>query len=173
MISIRAILTPALLAAGLGGGEAPRWVQRRLGSGVWWYVTLLGCAVVPAWLAYHQASSLFGWGRPVDLEESDFANPRRDRALVGASVPLTYLAMALLWTIAYHALDFVGVGHGSPPMLAAVYASRSTRCSSSSTCCRWHHSRPGECSNPCCLSGSRRSPGACRSSGHWRSLVSS
>ncbi|MDI9817685.1 MULTISPECIES: site-2 protease family protein [unclassified Legionella] len=62
------------------------------------HIDLVGTIIVPIIiLVLSQFNFVFGWAKPVPINESNLRNPRRDTALVTAAGPLSNLLMALFW----------------------------------------------------------------------------
>lgn len=63
------------------------------------HIDPVGTVLVPILvMVLSQFSFVFGWAKPVMINSSHFANPRRDTALAVAAGPMANLLMALLWT---------------------------------------------------------------------------
>lgn len=63
------------------------------------HVDPLGTIFIPLLvLVVSNFSFVFGWAKPVPINASQFANPRRDLALATAAGPVSNLLMALFWT---------------------------------------------------------------------------
>lgn len=64
------------------------------------HIDLLGTIIIPiAVLIISNFNFVFGWAKPVPINASHFANPRRDLALAVAAGPMSNLMMAFLWAI--------------------------------------------------------------------------
>ncbi|KTD07171.1 site-2 protease family protein [Legionella jamestowniensis] len=62
------------------------------------HIDLIGTIIVPiAILILSQFNFVFGWAKPVPINDSQFRNPRRDVALTTAAGPLSNLLMAVIW----------------------------------------------------------------------------
>lgn len=63
------------------------------------HIDLIGTIIVPiAILLLSQFHFVFGWAKPVPINDSQFRHPRRDVALATAAGPLSNLLMAIMWT---------------------------------------------------------------------------
>ncbi|CEK11211.1 site-2 protease family protein [Legionella hackeliae] len=62
------------------------------------HIDLIGTIIVPiVVLIVSQFNFVFGWAKPVPINDSQFRHPRRDVALSTAAGPLSNLLMAILW----------------------------------------------------------------------------
>ncbi|ASQ45441.1 site-2 protease family protein [Legionella clemsonensis] len=63
------------------------------------HIDLIGTIIVPiAVLILSRFNFVFGWAKPVPINDSQFRHPRRDIALATAAGPLSNLLMAIMWT---------------------------------------------------------------------------
>lgn len=62
------------------------------------HIDPIGTIVVPL-LAFVLTSFVFGWAKPVPINARNFANPRRDMALVAIAGPVSNLLMAVAWAL--------------------------------------------------------------------------
>lgn len=91
-------------------GDRTAEMNGRLSLNPMRHIDPIGTVLVPL-LSLLLGGIIFGWAKPVPVDERHFGNPRRDMALVAAAGPLANLAMALLWVLAlYVALSL----HGMP-----------------------------------------------------------
>lgn len=66
------------------------------------HVDLIGTVLIPILtLVLSNFNFVFGWAKPVPINPSNFAHPRRDLALATAAGPLANLFMALLWALLF------------------------------------------------------------------------
>ncbi len=63
------------------------------------HIDPIGTVLVPA-LSFLFAGILFGWAKPVPVNQRNLHHPRRDMALVAVAGPASNLAMALAWGLA-------------------------------------------------------------------------
>jgi Zn-dependent protease len=63
------------------------------------HIDPIGTVLVPA-LSFLFAGILFGWAKPVPVNQRNLHHPRRDMALVAVAGPAANLAMALAWGLA-------------------------------------------------------------------------
>jgi Zn-dependent protease len=63
------------------------------------HINPIGTVLVPA-LSFLFAGILFGWAKPVPVNQRNLHHPRRDMALVAVAGPAANLAMALAWGLA-------------------------------------------------------------------------
>ncbi|CDZ78633.1 Zn-dependent proteases [Legionella massiliensis] len=64
------------------------------------HIDLVGTIIMPiVVLILSHFSFVFGWAKPVPINSSMFAKPRRDLALATAAGPISNLIMAFLWAI--------------------------------------------------------------------------
>ncbi|MBA2655579.1 MAG: site-2 protease family protein [Tatlockia sp.] len=64
------------------------------------HIDLIGTIIVPiSILLLSHFNFVFGWAKPVPINASQFAKPRRDLALATAAGPVSNLIMAFLWVI--------------------------------------------------------------------------
>ncbi len=90
-------------------GDRTAEMNGRLSLNPMRHIDPIGTVLVPL-LSLLLGGIIFGWAKPVPVDERHFGNPRRDMALVAAAGPLANLAMALLWVLAlYVALSLRGM----------------------------------------------------------------
>ena len=75
------------------------------------HIDPIGTVLVPL-LAFVLTSFVFGWAKPVPVNDRNFANPRRDMALVALAGPASNLVMALAWA-GLTALGIAGLDQSS------------------------------------------------------------
>lgn len=64
------------------------------------HIDLIGTIIVPILIGVlSQFNFVFGWAKPVPINENQFKNPRRDIALATAAGPISNFIMAILWAI--------------------------------------------------------------------------
>jgi len=63
------------------------------------HIDPIGTVLVPT-LSFLFAGILFGWAKPVPVNQHNLHHPRRDMALVAVAGPASNLAMALAWGLA-------------------------------------------------------------------------
>ncbi|WP_295580154.1 site-2 protease family protein [uncultured Lamprocystis sp.] len=63
------------------------------------HIDPIGTVLVPA-LSFLFTGILFGWAKPVPVNQRNLHHPRRDMALVAVAGPASNLAMALAWGLA-------------------------------------------------------------------------
>ncbi len=91
-------------------GDRTAEMNGRLSLNPMRHIDPIGTVLVPL-ISLILGGIIFGWARPVPVDERHFRNPRRDMALVAAAGPLANLAMALLWVL----ILYVALGlHGLP-----------------------------------------------------------
>ena len=61
------------------------------------HIDPVGTLLIPGLLIITHAGFVFGWAKPVPVNNFNLKHPRRDMALVAAAGPLSNLLMALLW----------------------------------------------------------------------------
>jgi Zn-dependent protease len=66
------------------------------------HIDPVGTILVPA-VTFLLSGFLFGWAKPVPVNQRNLHNPRRDMALVAAAGPGSNLLMALAWGTLIHA----------------------------------------------------------------------
>ena len=100
--------------AGLCGDDTPR-LQGRVTLDPTAHIDPLGTIIVPLIAAFLGAASgsvlLFGWGRPVLVNLSNFRNRRRDDILVSGAGPLMNLVAAVALLGLMKVLQLSGVNH--------------------------------------------------------------
>jgi Zn-dependent protease len=62
------------------------------------HIDLIGTILVPGLLIISQAGFVFGWAKPVPVNQYNLNNPRRDMAIVATAGPLSNFIMAVIWT---------------------------------------------------------------------------
>lgn len=73
------------------------------------HVDLNGTIIFPlAMFLITQGTFLFGWAKPLNINESTFKNYKRDNILLALTGPATNFIMALVWLIAFYALQATG-----------------------------------------------------------------
>lgn len=65
------------------------------------HIDPIGTLVVPVLLLLSGTGFLFGWAKPVPVDYSRLQNPKHNMRWVAAAGPLSNLAMAVFWAIAY------------------------------------------------------------------------
>jgi len=97
-------------------GDRTAEMNGRLSLNPMRHIDPIGTVLVPL-LSLLLGGIIFGWARPVPVDERHFGNPRRDMALVAAAGPLANLAMALLWVLVlYVALSLRGMSWLTVPL---------------------------------------------------------
>ena len=66
------------------------------------HIDPVGTILVPA-VSFLLVGFLFGWAKPVPVNQRNLRHPRRDMALVAVAGPAANLAMALAWGLAIYA----------------------------------------------------------------------
>lgn len=62
------------------------------------HIDLIGTIIVPLLVGIlSQFNFVFGWAKPVPINENQLRNPRRDMALATAAGPVSNFVMAILW----------------------------------------------------------------------------
>jgi Zn-dependent protease len=61
------------------------------------HIDPLGTVIIPLALISIGTPFLFGWAKPVPVNERNLKNPRKDLALIAIAGPLSNLVMALFW----------------------------------------------------------------------------
>jgi len=90
-------------------GDRTAEMNGRLSLNPMRHIDPVGTVLVPL-ISLILGGIIFGWARPVPVDERNLGNPRRDMALVAAAGPLANLAMALLWVLVlYVALSLRGM----------------------------------------------------------------
>ncbi len=100
---VLAITVPAIAAAytAYALGDDTAKLRGLLSPNPLRYVTPFGTLLVPAILFFSGSPFLIGWPKTVPIDARKFPHPRRDVALYAASGPISNLAMAILWAVAY------------------------------------------------------------------------
>jgi len=82
------------------------------------HIDLVGTIIVPL-VSLLVADILFGWAKPVPVNFSNLRRPKQDMLWVAAAGPLSNLAMALGWAVAYK----IGMGltPGNPALAWLVF----------------------------------------------------
>jgi Zn-dependent protease len=106
-IQLLAILALPVVLAITVHEAAHGWVANRLGDRTALeqgrvtfnplkHIDPIGTVLIPA-ITFLVAGFLFGWAKPVPVNQRRLRNPRRDMALVAVAGPASNLAMALTW----------------------------------------------------------------------------
>lgn len=94
-------------------GDTTAESQGRLTLNPLKHIDPIGTVVVPI-LLLATTGFLFGWARPVPVDQRNFSDPMRHMAYVAAAGPLSNLAMAVFWTLmmalSMHLLDQTWIG---------------------------------------------------------------
>ncbi|MBT3336198.1 MAG: site-2 protease family protein, partial [Methylococcales bacterium] len=61
------------------------------------HIDWIGTVLVPGILILSFTGFIFGWAKPVPVNDKNLANPRVDMALVAVAGPVANVLMALLW----------------------------------------------------------------------------
>ena len=61
------------------------------------HVDPVGTVIVPLMLLFTQSSFLFGWAKPVPINQRNLKNPDRDMAVIALAGPLANVLMAVIW----------------------------------------------------------------------------
>ena len=61
------------------------------------HIDWIGTVLVPAVLILSFTGFIFGWAKPVPVNDKNFHNPRSDMALVAMAGPIANLLMAMIW----------------------------------------------------------------------------
>jgi len=77
------------------------------------HIDPIGTIVLPLGMALF-TPFIFGWAKPVPVNWSNLRHPKRDMIWVAAAGPGVNLAMAILWAIAFSALQAAGVEERFP-----------------------------------------------------------
>jgi Zn-dependent protease len=105
--------------AALQFGDRTAQMLGRLSLNPLRHVDPVGTVLVPGLLLLLPTPFIFGWARPVPVNERNMRRPRRDMALVALAGPAANLAMALAWAgIGWAALQ---AGGGQGWMAALIY----------------------------------------------------
>lgn len=62
------------------------------------HIDLIGTIIVPA-ILFFLGGFIFGWAKPVPVNEGQLKNPRSDTALVALAGPMANLLMAFFWAL--------------------------------------------------------------------------
>jgi Zn-dependent protease len=106
-IKLLAVWTIPVLYAITMHEAAHGWVARKLGDNTAYmlgrvsinpfkHIDPVGTVLVPI-LLLSLGGFIFGWAKPVPVNEHSLKNPKRDMAIVSAAGPLANLIMAILW----------------------------------------------------------------------------
>lgn len=60
------------------------------------HIDIVGTIILPL-LMLMTSNFIFGWAKPVPVDQRNLRNPRRDMAIVAAAGPVANLLMALIW----------------------------------------------------------------------------
>ena len=63
------------------------------------HIDPIGTVIIPGFLFLVGSPFLFGWAKPVPINPRNFANPKRDMAIVALAGPASNLLMAIIWTV--------------------------------------------------------------------------
>ena len=77
-------------------GDQTARLANRLSLNPLRHVDLVGTIIVPL-LMLMVSNFIFGWAKPVPVDERNLRNPRRDMAFVALAGPLTNILMAFAW----------------------------------------------------------------------------
>lgn len=61
------------------------------------HIDPVGTVIVPLLLLFTQSSFLFGWAKPVPINQRNLKNPVRDMAVIALAGPAANIIMAILW----------------------------------------------------------------------------
>lgn len=75
------------------------------------HIDPIGTVLLPMMLILLQAGVIFGWAKPVPVDQRNLRHPRRDMALVAFAGPLTNILMAIFWGIVLKAALIMGIEH--------------------------------------------------------------
>lgn len=81
-------------------GDPTAWLMGRISLNPLRHIDPIGTLLVPALLLFaSQGQMMFGWAKPVPVDFSRLARPKRDMLWVAAAGPGANLAMALGWAL--------------------------------------------------------------------------
>lgn len=63
------------------------------------HIDLIGTVIVPITLILFGSGFIFGWAKPVPINQRNLSKPRRDMALIAAAGPLSNIIMACFWAL--------------------------------------------------------------------------
>ena len=73
------------------------------------HVDLHGTIIFPlVMFLITQGTFLFGWAKPLNINENSFKNYKRDNILLALTGPATNFIMAIIWLIAFYLLNATG-----------------------------------------------------------------
>lgn len=79
-------------------GDNTAYLQGRISLNPLKHIDFIGTIVVPLILLV-TTHFVFGWAKPVPVNQANLRNPRRDMALVALAGPLSNFVMAIFWII--------------------------------------------------------------------------
>lgn len=79
-------------------GDNTAYMMGRLTLNPIKHIDLIGTIIVPA-LLFLTGGFLFGWAKPVPVNESHLKKPRVDSAIVALAGPFSNLIMAVIWAV--------------------------------------------------------------------------
>jgi Zn-dependent protease len=101
-------------------GDKTAYMLGRVSLNPFKHVDPMGTVAIPLLLLF-LGGFIFGWAKPVPVNEHSFKNPKRDMALVAMAGPLSNLIMALLWALAIKLSFFLrDAGYEESAILHAV-----------------------------------------------------
>lgn len=80
------------------------------------HIDPVGTVIVPGILLM-MGGFIFGWAKPVPVNERNFHNPKRDMAIVALAGPAANLLMAIAWALIARAGIALGVEYVSVPLI--------------------------------------------------------
>lgn len=96
-------------------GDKTAWMVGRVTLNPLKHIDPIGTVIVPLSLLMVHSPFMFGWAKPVPVNDRNFKRPKRDMCLVAAAGPLANFAMALVWACLYRfAAEIDGSYFGEP-----------------------------------------------------------
>ncbi|PKM13136.1 MAG: site-2 protease family protein [Gammaproteobacteria bacterium HGW-Gammaproteobacteria-3] len=80
-------------------GDKTAWMLGRLTLNPLKHIDPVGTLILPGILLLSGTGFIFGWAKPVPVDDRNFKNPRHDMALVALAGPIANLAMAVAWAL--------------------------------------------------------------------------
>ncbi len=80
-------------------GDKTAWLMGRINLNPAKHFDPVGSFLVPIFLWLIKAPMLFGWAKPVPVDFSRLANPKRDTGLVAAAGPMANLLLAVVFAL--------------------------------------------------------------------------
>lgn len=80
-------------------GDKTAYMLGRVSLNPFKHIDPVGTVAIPLLLLF-LGGFVFGWAKPVPVNEYSFKNPKRDMAIVAMAGPVSNILMALLWALA-------------------------------------------------------------------------